>query len=100
VDTDAVDACPALQVDKWTSKHVPTFAYEFNDQNAPQRYFPPVSFPYGAAHQSELQYFFDLPNAPIPGTLTAEQQALAASMRHYWARFAARGNPSSAGGPR
>jgi para-nitrobenzyl esterase len=53
---------------------VPTFAYEFNDENAPQRYLPPVSFPYGAAHQSELQYLFDLPTAKIPGTLAAQQQ--------------------------
>jgi len=99
------NACPALKVDKLTSKDVPTFAYEFNDQNAPQRYLPPVSFPYGAAHQSELQYLFDLPTPPtgssrFPGMLTTEQQTLAASMRHYWANFAARGRPSSAGLPR
>jgi para-nitrobenzyl esterase len=100
VDTDAVFACPAPQVDQWTSRYVPTFAYEFNDENAPQRYLPPVSFPYGAAHQSELQYLFDLPTAPIPGTLTAQQQTLAASMKRYWANFAARGIPSSAGDPR
>jgi para-nitrobenzyl esterase len=55
---------------------------------------PPVSFPYGAAHAFELQYLFDLPTVPIAGPLTAQQQKLAASMRHYWAHFAARGFPS------
>jgi len=38
VDTDAVDACPALELDELTSNFVPTFAYEFNDRNAPQRF--------------------------------------------------------------
>jgi para-nitrobenzyl esterase len=99
VGTDALFACPALQLDTLASKFVPTFAYEFIDDNAPQRYLPPVSFPYGAAHASELQYLFDLPTAPIAGALTAEQQRLAAGMRHYWAHFAARGFPSSAGEP-
>jgi para-nitrobenzyl esterase len=100
VGTDALHACPALKLDKLASKFVPTFAYEFNDDNAPQRYLPPVSFPYGAAHASELQYLFDLPAAPIAGTLSAQQQRLAASMRRYWAHFAARGFPSSASEPR
>jgi para-nitrobenzyl esterase len=99
VSTDATFACPALAVDTLASKFVPTFAYEFNDDNAPQLYLPPVSFPYGAAHASELQYLFDLPTAPIAGALTAQQQTLAASMRYYWARFAARGLPFSSGQP-
>jgi para-nitrobenzyl esterase len=97
--TDAIFACPALALDKLASTFVPTFAYEFNDENAPQRYLPPVGFPYGAAHASELQYLFDLPTAAIAGALTEQQQALAASMRRYWAHFAARGFPSSAGQP-
>ncbi len=100
VGTDAIFACPALKVDQSASAFVPTFGYEFNDENAPERFLPPVSFPYGAAHASELQYLFGLPTAPIPGALTAPQQRLAASMRRYWTNFAARGFPSSAGQPR
>jgi para-nitrobenzyl esterase len=99
VGTDAIFACPALQLDTLASRFVPTFAYEFNDENAPQRFLPPVSFPYGAAHASELQYLFDLPTAPIPGPMTAQQQMLAAGMQHYWAHFAARGFPSSPSQP-
>jgi para-nitrobenzyl esterase len=99
VGTDAIFACPALKLDELASRFVPTFAYEFSDDNAPQRYLPPVSFPYGAAHASELQYLFDLPTAPMPATLTAQQQRLAASMRRYWAHFAARGFPSSSRQP-
>ena len=38
LDSDANFACPAMQVDRWTSGHVPTFGYEFNDGLAPQRW--------------------------------------------------------------
>ena len=90
VGTDALFACPALKLDKLASKFVATFAYEFNDVDAPQRFLPPVSFPYGAAHASEIQYLFDLPIAPISGMLTAQQQKLAASIRRYWGLRSAR----------
>ena len=52
---------------------------------------PPV-----ATHLSELPYLFDLPAATLPRPLTPEQEALAASMRRAWARFAASGDPSTA----
>jgi para-nitrobenzyl esterase len=93
--SDANFACPALQVDRWTSERVPTFAYQFNDDNAPQRLTPPGALPRIATHSAELQYLFDQPNTPFPGTLDADQQALAASMRTAWANFAAGGDPSS-----
>jgi para-nitrobenzyl esterase len=96
VGTDAIFACPALTVDNSVSKYVPTFAYEFNDENAPELFLPPVSFPYGAAHASELQYLFGLPNA-VP--LSSAQQQLAAAMQGYWTNFAKRGFPSSSGEP-
>jgi para-nitrobenzyl esterase len=43
--TDAIFACTARFADELASKFVPTFAYEFNDNNAPQNFLPPVSFP-------------------------------------------------------
>jgi para-nitrobenzyl esterase len=81
------------------SRFVPTYAYEFNDENAPENFLPPVSFPYGAPHASELQYLFGLPTAAFGGTLTAQQQQLAAIMKGYWTDFAKRGFPSSFGRP-
>jgi para-nitrobenzyl esterase len=92
---DANFACPALQVDRWTSRRVSTFAYQFDDDTAPQRFAPPGAVTPVATHSSELQYLFDLPNAPAPGTLNADQAALAAGMRAAWASFAASGDPSS-----
>ena len=77
---DANFACPALQVDRWTSKRVPTFAYQFNDDSAPQRFAPPGALmPPIATHSSEIQYLFDQPNTPVPATLDADQERLAAT---------------------
>jgi para-nitrobenzyl esterase len=99
VGTDAIFACPALTIDQSVSRYVPTFAYEFNDENAPEVFLPPVSFPYGAAHASEIQYLFDLPTTAFPGTLSPPQQRLATTMKEYWTNFAKRGFPSSFGSP-
>jgi para-nitrobenzyl esterase len=93
--SDANFACPALQLDHWTSSRVPTYAYQFNDDNAPVNVAPPGVLPPIATHGTELPYLFDQPNAPHPAILSADQQALAASMRADWANFAARGDPSS-----
>jgi para-nitrobenzyl esterase len=96
VGTDAIFACNALTLDQSVSRFVPTFAYEFNDENAPQPLLPPVSFPYAAAHASELQYVFHTTNV---GLLSATQIQLADTMQRYWTSFAAHGFPSTFGIP-
>jgi para-nitrobenzyl esterase len=96
--TDAVFACPALQVDTDASRFVPVHAYEFADASAPQRFLPDVGFPYGAAHASEIQYLFGL-SAAIPGPLTPAQQRLAAAMQGYWTSAARQHNPNTLGEP-
>ena len=98
VGTDAIFACPALTVDQSLSAYVPTYAYEFNDENAPEPFLPPVTgFSYGAAHASELQYLFSMPEA-FPAALSPPQQRLASAMKRYWTSFAHRGSPGSRGG--
>jgi para-nitrobenzyl esterase len=97
--SDANFACPALQVDRWASRRAPTFAYQFNDDSAPQRFAPPGALPPIATHSSEIQYLFDQPNTPFPGVLDAEQAKLADTMRAAWANFAASGDPSTAAVP-
>lgn len=92
--TDVGFACNALASDEWLARYVPVYAYEFDDENAPQIFLPPVSFPYGAAHASELQYLFDLP-AAFPQALDADQERLSDAMVGYWARFAKTGKPSA-----
>src|SRR5580700_9824711 len=100
VGTDAIFACPALTMDRDLSRFTPTFAYEFNDEHAPERFLPPVTgFSYGAAHASELQYLFHLNESEFPGPLTPQQQRLSASMQRYWTNFARSGSPSGSGEP-
>jgi para-nitrobenzyl esterase len=93
VGTDAIFACPALAAEDSLSRYTPTYAYEFSDENAPQRYLPPAGFAYGAAHESEVQYLFTLHGTPYPGPLSASQQRLARTMQRYWTDFAATGVP-------
>jgi para-nitrobenzyl esterase len=100
VGPDAIFACPALTADQSLSKYAPVYAYEFNDQNAPERYLAPAGFPYGAAHESEVQYLFSLRNAPFPGVLTSPQRNLAAAMKTYWANLAKTGSESAFTWPR
>ncbi len=97
--TDAAFACNAEAADRWMSEFVPTYAYEFNDVNAPMPFLPPVSFPYGAAHASEIQYLFTVP-AAFPQELDADQKLLSDAMVRYWTRFARTGKPAARGNPR
>jgi para-nitrobenzyl esterase len=105
VGTDAIFACTARFADELVSDFVPTFAYEFNDRNAPQNFLPPVTFPYGAAHASEIQYIFPFANPSqvglkLPQTpLNANQQLLSDKMVGYWTQFARSGQPNGHGAP-
>jgi para-nitrobenzyl esterase len=99
VGTDAIFACPALVAETDLSRYTPAYAYEFNDENAPNRSLPSLGFPYGAAHAFELQYLFDLGNTAYPGTLSGPQQQLAQAMKQDWTNFAKAGVPAS-GWPR
>jgi len=103
IATDFAFACPARRGDQALSRYVPVFAYEFNDEDAPEIFLPPVSFPYGAAHASELQYFFPaaslthLPTPP-PG-LRPDQRQLSGAMMRYWTQFAKTGDPNGPNTP-
>jgi para-nitrobenzyl esterase len=97
---DANFACTAPQMNRSTSQRVPTFAYEFNDDAAPPRFWPPTFLdPPVATHGSELPYLLDQTDAPFQGPFNPDQEALAASMRAAWVNFAASGDPSTAAVP-
>jgi para-nitrobenzyl esterase len=92
--TDAIFACNMQTATQRLSQYVPTWVYEFNDPTAPQRYLPPASFPYGAYHEAEIQYLFDIVTT-MPGVaLDQSQLRLARSMTHYWTNFAHFANPN------
>jgi para-nitrobenzyl esterase len=91
--TDGIFACPARTADQSLSQFVPTYTYEFNDENAPSVPFPGLTFPLGAYHGSELSYLFVLDGTPAP--FTPAQQQLSAAMTTYWTQFAKNLNPNS-----
>lgn len=98
VGTDAIFSCPGLTQITNLSKYTTTYAYEFNDPDAPQVFLPPVTFAYRSAHASELQYLFDLLAPATPVALDPSQVALSNDMTSYWTQFATTGNPSSSSG--
>jgi para-nitrobenzyl esterase len=89
---DVQYACPALAANQLLSRWAPSaFAHEFDDAGAG---------PLGAMHSAELAYFFNLNlGGPVmgPGSLPTTSQALARTMRGYWASFARSGIPSVSG---
>ena len=95
IGTDAIFACHALTAEESLARYVPTYAYEFSDENAPELFLRPAGFPYGAAHASELQYLFDQTAVPQPASLSAAQQQLAAAMKQDWTSLARTGIPAA-----
>jgi para-nitrobenzyl esterase len=93
VITDRVWALRTMQQSRLLAAHVPTYAFEFADQDAPPNLPFPPDFPPGAYHNSEVVYQFELAGEPAP--LTDAQQQFAAQMNHYWANFARTGDPNS-----
>jgi para-nitrobenzyl esterase len=103
--TDGVFACPERNGVRLHSKYVTTYAYEFNDENAylvfdffPSPPYPPITFPLGAAHGTEVPYLFDI--LSIPSNFTPGQEHLSEAMISYWTQFAATGDPNSPAEPR
>ena len=95
--TDGIFSCSARNGDELLSNFTTTYAYEFNDENAPPT--PPIpglTFPLGAYHGSELQYLF---NVGFFFELNAAQQELAQAMVSYWTTFAKNGDPNSLSTP-
>ncbi|MGO8991284.1 MAG: carboxylesterase/lipase family protein [bacterium] len=95
VGTDGIFACNSRLAIREMANFVPVFAYEFNDQNAPELFLPPDTvsgMPYGAAHASELQYIFNLPQGNL---LNTNQEQLSQDMVSYWGHFARFSNPNS-----
>lgn len=100
--TAAAFACPARREINLLASHVPTYAYEFADPEAPQIFVPPVpSFDYGPTHTSEIAYFLDFTSEASlydEPQFTDEQQTLSQQMIYYWTSFARNGNPNASGG--
>ncbi len=98
VGTDALFACRARAAAQALSRYVPTYQYEFNDEQAPFFFaVPRPSFPTGAYHAAELQYLFSLRG--LPSLLAGDHETLSLAMVDLWTSFARSGDPGS-GWPR
>jgi hypothetical protein len=91
--TDGLFSCTANISNEIFSLSVPTYGYQFDDENAPTPELPRVSFPYGATHTDELQFLFTL--ASTPSALSSAETNLAGVMQNYWSSFARNGTPNS-----
>ncbi|TVX94683.1 carboxylesterase family protein [Paenibacillus agilis] len=98
VVTDRLWSLRTMQLNEYFAKHVPTYAYEFADRNAPAVTPFPEGFPPGAFHSSELAYQFDIADTAI--NFSKAQRQLAKQMNRYWANFAHSGNPNDEHSPR
>jgi para-nitrobenzyl esterase len=94
-------ACNTRQQMQWMGAMDTVFAYQFDDQTAPQL-FQTGDFAWKAYHGSELQYLSELfaDNGVVPGVGTGVQPAftpaqwqLADQMIAYWTTFARNGTP-------
>ena len=92
--TDGNQVCRGRTLAGLLAPRVATYAYEFRDFDAPQRFLPPASFEYGAYHAAEIQYLFEL-RAPIEAGLDQAQRSLSDAMVRYWTRFARSGDPNA-----
>ena len=112
VGTDPI-ACTTLRVAQLLASQVPTYAYEFNYQNAPY-YFPQmpnVSSPTGsfqplAAHTIDIQFLFSGyhggnlglnldQTTGQPRELDASETELSDQLVAAWTNFASTGNPNA-----
>lgn len=100
--TDAMFACGTQMSARSLSAHVPTYAYEFQEDQVP----PLVADPFmdwGAYHASELPFLFQsriatTPPSPDPNDVASPAQwVLSNRMAQYWGRFASTGNPNGGG---
>ena len=88
-------ACLTHRQNRWLAANGTLYTYSFDDHQAPT-YFPPVSFPMGAYHTSEIPFLF-------PGfhggtgkakPFTPGEQKLSDAMIDAWAGFAKTGKPA------
>ncbi|MDR3032568.1 MAG: carboxylesterase family protein, partial [Kitasatospora sp.] len=89
--TDGNSARPSVDSGRALSRHVPTYTYEFADDEVPWYSDPAYKkpkFDIGAAHTFELPYLFEL-DAHQP--LTQAQRDLSHKMIRIWTDFARTG---------
>jgi para-nitrobenzyl esterase len=83
---------PDRMIARLHSRTAPTWVYYFSYVPAAEK----ARKPYGAGHTDEIRFVFGKPKA----SFAAEDVPLSNAMNAYWAAFAKKGDPDSAGGVR
>jgi para-nitrobenzyl esterase len=99
VGTDPIFACPGLANISAAAQHVPVYAYEFADRNAPlpSPLFAAVQPALGAAHATEIPYILASAES-VANDFSADSATLADAMLRHWASFARNGDPNPSDG--
>jgi para-nitrobenzyl esterase len=94
VKTDHEYAYGATLTSTLLSRYVPTYAYEFAEQDTPWFVgLPRPSFTLGAYHLLDVAFLF---RVTFIEPLSTQQQAIATDVGAYWAAFARTGTPNPA----
>ena len=90
-----IGGCAAQNLEQEFRAHTLTFAYQFDDRNAPGLNDSVPGYMWGAGHAMELAYMWPSFDNGIPlyPQLTPAQLELSNSMVHYWGAFARSGAP-------
>ncbi len=90
-----IGGCAALALDKQLARWTPTYAYQFDDRNAPGLNHNHPGYMWGAGHAMELAYMwpsFDN-GIPLAAQFTPAQQRLSREMVRYWGALTRFGVP-------
>ncbi len=94
-----IGGCAAQSQEQTFRRYTPTFAYQFDDRNAPGLNDNLPGYMWGAGHAMELAYMwpsFDN-GTPLYPQLTLAQHELSDWMVRYWGAFARFGAPFAGG---
>jgi para-nitrobenzyl esterase len=91
-----IGGCGALGLDQQLARWTRTFAYQFDDRNAPGLNHNHPGYMWGAGHAMELAYMwpsFDN-GIPLAAQFTPAQERLSQEMVRYWGALARFGAPA------
>ncbi|MEV4092715.1 carboxylesterase/lipase family protein [Streptosporangium saharense] len=91
---DSNSVCPALLNDERLSRHIPVFAFQVDNADAPPLFFLDATKPNGSYHINEVPFLI------FPRTdLSANQQTFGKQLVAQWTGFARTGDPTVDGTP-
>lgn len=93
---DAFSVCPALVADRRLAKHIPVYAYEFDDANS---LHPNDGLPLGSPHSAQATYLFPSAYEPPPVQFNPDQAPFRDQLIAEWSGLARTGSPNVDGTP-